>query len=100
MTRTVWKYDINVKDAAAELGIVIALPAQAKFLASAFQYSTAFVTTWFEVNPDMPKVRRRFQLFGTGHPIDDGLSYLSSHSLHSGELILHLYQATEGEITG
>lgn len=30
---------------------------------------------WAEVQTDAPKVRRRFRIFGTGHPIPDDFVY-------------------------
>ena len=92
MTRAVWKYDIPTADAATFAGYHTLIPAQAKFLNCAIQHDQDLVSTWFEVESEMPRVRRYFRVFGTGHTIDDSrFSYLGTTLHFNGSLVLHLY---------
>lgn len=42
--------------------------------------------------PAAPDRRRKFQAFGTGHPVPDEAVYVSTHVLMVGELVLHLFE--------
>lgn len=52
------------------------------------------VCLWAEVVPERAKVKRRFEIFGTGHPIDPNIDkkYLGTVQLLAGGLVLHVFE--------
>lgn len=48
------------------------------------------VTFWAVVDPEAPKVRRVFRLFGTGHPVPD--DYVPVGSVFDGPFVWHLFE--------
>ena len=50
---------------------------------------------WALVNPENRRIKKRFRLAGTGHPIKEDRSELFYHGtfqLHGGALIFHLFE--------
>lgn len=49
---------------------------------------------WVEVDSEAPKKVRSFHAFMTGQeiPMDDGLSYVGTAHLHSGQIVAHVYE--------
>jgi len=56
------------------------------------------ICVWVEVDPDQPKEKRRFEIYGTGHTIREDMGvtrvYLGSVKLEGGALIFHIYEHT------
>ena len=48
---------------------------------------------WVRVNPEHSKIRYRFRIFGTGHPIEDNFvgKYIGTYQLKNGGLVFHLW---------
>jgi hypothetical protein len=56
------------------------------------------VCAWIEVDPKAPKNKRRFEVYGTGQPINEDMGnqreYLGSVKLEGGALVFHVYEYT------
>lgn len=60
------------------------------------QVNPEIVTAWFEVDTAQAMIFRRFQFFGTGHPVPDTAIHLGSVDLHPAyPLVWHLYELVE-----
>lgn len=88
--RTVYKYPIPVRDE-----IILDLPAGAEVIHVDQQDEQTML--WALVDPDAPKVFRRFRLAETGHPLgdDDVLHHVGSYMLMNGALVFHLFEAVK-----
>lgn len=91
--RVVWKYTIPVAPSSATVPNVHGVPSGARLLHVAEQFGD--ITLWFEVDPDAPKVRRGWLLVGTGHSIDDHLTYVGTTLHRGGALVLHVYEVPQ-----
>lgn len=81
--RVVFKYPLkNLSKNTLEI------PKYAKYLRVAMQNGNPFL--WAEIDTDMPKVLRVFQVCATGQPIPDG--FLHVGSFEDGMFIWHLYE--------
>jgi len=65
MKRTIWKYELKVGDNIFEM------PRRAEVLTVQTQGKS--VCLWALVDADAPKTKRRFQIYGTGHEMEDGV---------------------------
>jgi hypothetical protein len=87
--RKVHKYSFPTIDSFS-----LMLPDGAKILMVAPQSgidSSIGAYLWAEVNPDASPIRRKFRLFGTGHPIEnDSLVYVGSYQ--HDIFVWHLYE--------
>jgi len=53
------------------------------------------ICIWVEVDPDVIKEQRYFEVYGTGHPISNDTmirEYIGSVKLSGGSLIFHIYE--------
>lgn len=49
---------------------------------------------WAMVDPNAPKIRRRFRTYGTGHPMEDAGAfphYVGTYQLQNGSLVYHVF---------
>lgn len=47
---------------------------------------------WAEVDPKAPKIKRRFVIYGTGHPMQgEPMSYVATFQMNGGQLAFHVY---------
>ena len=85
--RTIWKFEVPERDK-----FTLELPAGAEFLCVQRQFDGT--QAWFLLDPEAPKVTRRFSVAGTGHTILEAgrLSYLGTFQLHGGRLVFHLFE--------
>ena len=86
----VYKYPLRPNDY-----IDIQLPKGGQILTIQTQGDMPYL--WALVNPDNPRMKRRFRLAGTGHPINESMSELFYHGtfqLHGGALIFHLFEVS------
>ena len=92
MMPTIYKYPLNMDDV-----IKVQMPEGAKVLTVQMQGGSPYI--WAGVDPDAPKVERRFRMYGTGHPIDPNLSleYINTFQMHGGALIFHLFEDLTAE---
>ena len=88
-TKKIYKYPLTV-----EGKILLELPEGAEILT--FQTQRDFLCIWALVNPDAPKVKREFRMYGTGHDVkEDGLKYIGTCQQFNGGLIWHLFEVCE-----
>lgn len=89
MAKTIWKFPIVITDLQT-----VPLPDGAKVLTVAEQRGD--LCLWAEVNPDAPKVKRTFEVFGTGHPMhtDMGVErgYVGTAQTEGGSFVWHVYE--------
>ena len=89
MTKTVWKFEFAAQD-----DTLIEMPEGAVVLTVAVQFGLPCL--WALVDPEAPKVRRRFRLAGTGHPLGPEVgAYVGSFQLSRGHLVFHLFEREE-----
>lgn len=85
--RTVYVYRISLDVPVMTFDI----PEGARLLHTAEQHG--MVAIWCEIpDPEASKVTRRFELYGTGHPIPSGAIYIGTTLHYGGELVLHVYE--------
>ena len=70
------------------------IPAGACLLTVQLQDGKPFM--WAELDDAAPKVRRRFEFFGTGRPIPNGWVYVGT--VQEGAFVWHLYEVKEGAL--
>jgi len=86
MNKQIWKYEINVT------GTIVEMPEDAIIRCVDSQYGG--ITLWVEVDPERSKVKRKFEVIGTGQNIPDiPLKYLGTVKLIHETLIYHIYEA-------
>lgn len=84
--RAVWKYPFPIADE-----FTTTMPANARILHVDEQHGSG--TMWALCRPEVAKVKRRFRIYGTGHPIpDDPLEYVGTFIAADGYLVWHLFE--------
>jgi len=84
--RTVWKYQIPIKDY-----FELELPQGAKILTIQVQYGEPQL--WALVDPTAQLEFRLFRLSGTGHPITNrNLDYIETVQQLEGQFIWHIFE--------
>jgi hypothetical protein len=84
--RTIWKFMLEPTRLNR-----IEMPENAKILIAAEQYGE--ICIWAEVNTDSQKSVRLFEVFGTGHEMDDvHREYIGTAMLSVGSLVFHVYE--------
>ena len=89
MNKEIWKYILKPN-------ITLDIPKESQILSVQEQFGE--ICLWMLVNPILEKEQRRFEAYGTGHPIhyDMGmdLTYLGTVKLEYGSLIMHVFERT------
>lgn len=70
-------------------------PVAVAAIRSAGAYAVEF---WAEHDDDAPERSRRFQVFGTGHPLPDGASWAGTCPRMANGLVWHLYEITRASV--
>ncbi len=87
--REIWKYPVPIA-----VGFDMDMPEGAEVLT--VQVQGASPEMWALVHPDMPKVTRRFRLYGTGQPIEGRSGrYIGTFQMAGGAFIWHLFEEVE-----
>jgi hypothetical protein len=81
--RTVFKYPFPIRDE-----IEVSMPEGAHIVAVQLQDNQP--TMWAEVDTTKTPWPRKFRIFGTGHPISDGLRWIATFQM--GSLVWHVYE--------
>lgn len=90
--KTIYKYELIVAyDNECE---PIEMPAAAVVLTVREQRGVLCVWALIEPNPALPKTKRYFRIFGTGHavPEDGDLRYIDTVMLLQGSLVWHIFE--------
>lgn len=83
----VWKYIIPVGDEDFE----VEMPRGTTLLST--QVQNGEVCLWALVTPTLPKEKRTFRIFGTGHPIPClAYAYVGTVQMEEGKLAWHLFE--------
>lgn len=84
--KQVWKFILDPKDSTVEM------PEGAKPLHVAGQGEN--ICLWAEVDPANKKVKRVFELFGTGHVIGNAFArgYVGTAHIYGDSLVFHVYE--------
>ena len=82
--RIIHKYQLELGDQTIEL------PKDSKIVYVGQQYGS--LKMWVDHDIDMPKERRVFTIFGTGHPIPDGVTYIGT--VPCDPFVWHVYELT------
>lgn len=85
--KTIWKYQLTFNDLNE-----IEIPKGGKVLSFGNQFDVGCL--WAMVDPEAEKEKRRFRIFGTGHPIEISvnLDYIGTAQFDGGNLIFHLFE--------
>lgn len=85
MSKTIWKFVLQPK-------CEIEMPEGAELLT--VQEQGDDICLWAVVEPNSPRVTRKFVGFGTGHPIpgDLQLKFVGTALLHGGALVFHIFE--------
>lgn len=86
MRKTIWKFTFEVRDS-----FELDLPSRSTPLS--VQVQGGVPCLWMLVEPDTPRVKRRFYVRGTGHPCDDcdADRFIGTFQLAGGQLVFHLF---------
>lgn len=95
--RTIWKFPLHVNALTVGFTNILFIPEGATFRHLAAQHNA--IALWYEIpNPEAGKVKHGFQIFGTGNsPIGDHLTYVGTALFAEGDLVLHVYETSEGD---
>ncbi len=86
--KTIWKFNIPHQSL-----IEIEMPHGAQVLKAECQGESPCL--WAIVDPALPVTRRRFLLFGTGHPMGEDISTLKFvDTFQQGPFVWHLFEVT------
>ena len=84
--RTIWKYELKIKDEQ-----VIDVPFNAIPLFVAEQDGS--LCLWAEVDTEKSKTSRFISIAGTGHPVNDLTRYYVGSALMKNGLVWHVYMS-------
>ena len=111
--RSVWKFPVGFDEFSIEMpkgAKLLAVDTQKQLLQGRDRFGNAVMESsiraesrgvpmlWALVDPEAPKVQRRFLLVGTGQPLPDeveGFTFVDSFQLQNGALVFHLFDVGE-----
>lgn len=87
MSTTIYKYQFDVADE-----VTLDMPTGAKVLCVQMQRDAPCV--WALVDASAPLEPRCFEVYGTGHKIENvsGLQYVGTFQMRDGLLVFHLFE--------
>ena len=89
--KTIWKFEIPLS-----LSFTIKMPIDAKILCIDVDQKNGCPCIWALVNPEEAKMKRYFEIYGTGMGIycDMGIDrkYIGTFQLNSGALVFHVFE--------
>lgn len=80
---TVWKFELTPTG-------FVDMPIGAKILKINEQNKLVYI--WALVDTEAEKENREFFVYGTGHAVDDGMSYIDTFYLHDGAYVMHVFE--------
>ena len=87
MNKEIWKYILRPI-------ITLDVPAGSQILSVQEQFGE--ICIWMLVDPTLEKEERRFEVYGTGHPINYDMgtwrTYIGTVKLENGSLIMHIFE--------
>lgn len=89
MSTVIWKFPLLTTDWQE-----IQMPKGADILTVQVQFGEPFL--WARVDPSLPLYPCTFEVFGTGHEIDEDMCverhYVGTYQLNGGSLIFHVFE--------
>lgn len=85
--KTIWKFPLDLLDRQT---VEMPLPAEPLTVQLQGNGPQMAACLWAEVDPEGEKVRIEIAMIGTGHPLPDGLRYIST--IQFGALVWHFYE--------
>ena len=82
--RTIHKHEIR------HTHTTVTMPTGARIVHVANQRETACI--WFDCDDSNELIRRDFRVFGTGHEVPEGLSYVGSVLVAEGTVVWHVFE--------
>lgn len=84
--KAIWKYPLEIRDLQT-----LMVPEGATILTVQAQHDIPVL--WALVDPKAPKVRRDFEILGTGNPVEEGeRNYIATIQTHGGQLVWHVFE--------
>lgn len=81
---TVYKYELQPVTTEVELTV------GAQTLCVQLQKGRPCV--WVKLDPNAPKIVRRFHIVGTGHTLPESCCYVGTFQLEGGALVFHVFE--------
>ncbi len=89
--KKIWKYTLPVNDHP-----VLPMQKGAKVLSVDVQHGD--IQVWALVDPEAPRVIRRFRMAGTGHSLEDEIASMRFiGTVQMGDLVRHIFEDQETE---
>lgn len=87
-----WKFPVSLDPIALMGTQVTQIPEGARLVHCAAQGNA--IGLWYEIPDEKSTVTEQhgFQVFGTGHPINNHLTYVGTALFDDGNLVLHVYE--------
>lgn len=87
MDKQIWKFNVKTEDTQS-----IEMPVGAEILTVQMQGNYAFI--WALVNTSAPRIKRKFEIFGTGHIVNNSVErrYIGTYQEMGGALVWHLFE--------
>lgn len=85
--KTIWKFPLLLTDRQT---VEMPLPATLLTVQLQGQSQHEAPQLWAEVDPEGEKVRIEVAMIGTGHPLPEGMRYVST--IQYGSLVFHFYE--------
>lgn len=88
---TIWKEEIGIEDT-----VNLLLPLGAEILSCQVQHDTPCI--WYKCDSVQSREPRTLRMFGTGHPIPEGLDlkFIDTIQVLGGTLIFHVFELVTG----
>lgn len=87
MTASVFKYPVAWGDL-----VRIDMPESAQILSAQTQGPYESLAIWALVDPNAPLIARTFRIAGTGHPIEEAVTFIDTVQLQDGSLVFHVFE--------
>ena len=96
MKQSIWKYPLQPAEAKdghlGQMVFEIEMPQRSEVLTVQVQNNVP--TLWAVVWTELPKLKRRIEVYGTGHECESmGRKYISTFQLNEGRLVFHAFEA-------
>ncbi len=91
MSSSIWKFEVRLTSRS-----VVKMPIGAKILKCDMQNGS--ICVWALVNTSNDMVNREFEVYGTGHPVYDGIEEHYLNTVIDGDYVWHVFDF--GELYG
>lgn len=86
MSKSIWKFQLHTTGVQT-----VEMPEDAEILCIQTQNEEPCI--WALVQPQNPRVKRSFAIFGTGHPIPTATGrYIGTYQLRAGSFVFHCFE--------